>query len=93
MEELLWRGVFVNYWPRNFMWGVLYPSVGFGLWHLAPQIIHPAANPLAFAVGSIVIGLCWGWVAWRTRSLRATTISHIFTDGSGLRNALFFLPL
>lgn len=92
MEELLWRGVFISYWPGSWALGVLYPSIGFGLWHLAPQIIHPGASPVGFVIGSIVIGLCWGWVAWQTGSLRATTISHVFTDGSGLRNALFFLP-
>jgi membrane protease YdiL (CAAX protease family) len=92
MEELLWRGVYISYWPDDWRLGVVYPAVGFGLWHLAPQIVHPGANPLGFALGSIVIGLCWGWVAYRTRSLRLPIISHILTDGSGLRSAAFFLP-
>ena len=93
MEELLWRGVFVSLWPRNWLLGLAYPAIGFGMWHLAPQIIHPGASPLGFAIGSIVMGMCWGWVAWRTGSLRWTTLSHVFTDGSGLRNAAFFVPL
>ena len=92
MEELLWRGVFISYWPDSWVLGVLYLSIGFGLWHLAPQVIHTVASPIGFVVGSMVIGLCWGWVAWQTGTLRATTVSHVFTDGSGLRNALFFLP-
>ncbi len=92
MEELLWRGVFVSYWPDDWRLGVAYPSIGFGLWHLAPQVIHPGASPLGFTLGSVIIGLCWGWVAHRTGSLRLPLLSHIVTDSSGLRNALFFLP-
>jgi membrane protease YdiL (CAAX protease family) len=93
LEELLWRGVFVTFWPRSLALGYVYPAAGFALWHFAPQVIHPGKlHPAVFVASSLVLGLCWGWVAWRTGSLRWTTVSHFFTDGSGLRNALFFLP-
>jgi membrane protease YdiL (CAAX protease family) len=92
LEELLWRGVFFSLWPSNPWLGWVWPAIGFGLWHLAPQVIHPSAmGPAAYVVAATALGLSWGWVAWRTGSLRWVSVSHVLTDGSGIRNALFFL--
>jgi uncharacterized protein len=92
LEELLWRGVYISLWPANPWLGVVWPAIGFGAWHVAPQVIHgSAAGPIAFAAGATAIGLSWGWVAWRTGSLRWVSVSHLLTDGSGIRNSLFFL--
>jgi uncharacterized protein len=91
-EELLWRGVYISLWPSNPWLGWLWPAVGFGAWHLAPQVVHPSAlGPVAYVVAAMALGLSWGWVAWRTKSLRWVAASHVLTDGSGIRNALFFL--
>jgi membrane protease YdiL (CAAX protease family) len=92
LEELLWRGVYISLWPRNPWLGWMWPAIGFGLWHLAPQVIHASSmGPLVYVVSATGLGLSWGWVAWRTGSLRWVSVSHVFTDGSGLRNAVFFL--
>src|SRR3954447_5738342 len=92
LEELLWRGVYVTLWPPNPWLGWVWPAVGFGAWHLAPQVVHPASmGILVFVVASTVLGLSWGWVAYRTRSLRWVAVSHFVTDASGLRNAMYFL--
>jgi membrane protease YdiL (CAAX protease family) len=34
-------------------------------------------------------GLQWGWVAWRTGSIRWTTVSHVLFDFSGLGARLY----
>jgi len=92
LEELLWRGVFISLWPSNPWLGWVWPAIGFGLWHLAPQVIHPSSMGLAgYVVAATALGLSWGWVAWRSGSLRWVSVSHVLTDGSGIRNALFFL--
>jgi membrane protease YdiL (CAAX protease family) len=92
LEELLWRGVFISLFPRNPWLGWLWPAIGFGLWHLAPQVIHPSSmGALGYVIAATALGLSWGWVAYRTGSLRWVSVSHFLTDGSGLRNALFFL--
>jgi hypothetical protein len=92
LEELLWRGVYITLWPANPWLGWVWPAVGFAAWHFAPQVIHPSAMGQAvFVVASLVLGLSWGWVAFRTGSLRYVSISHVLTDGSGLRSALYFL--
>ena len=92
LEELLWRGVYITYWPGNPWLGWVWPALGFGAWHIAPQVIHASSmGPIGYAVAATALGLSWGWVAWRTGSLRWVSVSHVLTDGSGLRNALFFL--
>jgi uncharacterized protein len=92
LEELLWRGVYITYWRSDPVLGWIWPAVGFGAWHLAPQVIHASSmGPLVYVVAATGLGLSWGWVAWRTGSLRWVAVSHVLTDGSGLRNALFFL--
>ena len=92
LEELLWRGVYITLWPRNAWLGWVWPAVGFGLWHLAPQVVHPSPmGSTVYVVSATALGLSWGWVAWRTGALRLVSVSHLFTDGSGLRNAAFFL--
>jgi hypothetical protein len=45
LEEVLWRGVYVAIFPGQWLLGVIYPAIGFGLWHLSLQSIFrtPAA--------------------------------------------------
>lgn len=78
LEELLWRGVSITLWPRNPGLGWVWPAVGFPAWHFAPQVIHPSAmGPAVFVVASLALGLSWGWVAFRTGSLRfVSRVAH-----------------
>jgi membrane protease YdiL (CAAX protease family) len=80
LEEGLWRGVFVAYFPDSRFWGWLYPAAWFGAWHLA--IYWSAGNPLhggaaALVGGAFGMGFLWGWVAWRMGSIVPTTIAHV----------------
>jgi len=92
IEELFWRGVYIDLWPDDPWLGWLWPALGFGAWHLAPQVIHRSSmGPVPYVLSATALGLSWGWVAWRTKSLRWVALSHAITDGSGIRNARFFL--
>lgn len=75
-EEILWRGVFVRVFPKNIWLAILYPSVGFALWHLAPQTIFPAENVVGFVISTFFLALPYGYIAYRTGSARWTAISH-----------------
>jgi uncharacterized protein len=44
-EEVLWRGVYVRLFPDNPWLSVVYASIMFGLWHLAPQSVVPNRLP------------------------------------------------
>jgi membrane protease YdiL (CAAX protease family) len=86
-EEIFWRGMYVSFFPDQPFWAWLYPAIGFGLWHLAPQEVLPSTMPggrLAFALSAIFLGLCFGWVAWQSGSIVLTSVSHILTDFFGL---------
>jgi Type II CAAX prenyl endopeptidase Rce1-like len=91
-EELLWHGLFVATFPDDPVRGWLWPAVGFTAWHLAPLSVRPYRHgTLAFLVPAGLIGAGYGWVAWRTGSLRRTLPAHIAIDPSGLRAARLWL--
>jgi|YNPMSStandDraft_2_1061718.scaffolds.fasta_scaffold01912_6 hypothetical protein len=75
-EEILWRGLYVRLFPRNLWLGILYPALGFALWHFAPQVIFPAENVTGFVISTFFLALPYGFIAWRTGSARWTAISH-----------------
>ncbi len=83
-EELLWRGLFLEVFPESRALGSVYPAIGFGLWHLAPQEVHPAPRPLAFCAAAAVLGLVNGWTVRRLGGIRATSVSHALADATGL---------
>jgi hypothetical protein len=92
MEEVLWRGAYVALFPENWLWGYVYPSVGFGVWHLSPQVIFPYKGPggaVGFATAAVFLGASWGWVAKQTRSIRWTALAHILNDFPGLAGRSF----
>jgi uncharacterized protein len=94
-EEILWRGLHIGVAGDSKLRGWIWPAVWFGLWHLAPQLLNPSRNPggaLSFVGVSIALGLCWGWVAFRTGSIRRTIVAHILFDFGGLGARVYFDP-
>lgn len=90
MEEVLWRGAYTRAFPGSWLWGLIYPAVGFGFWHLAPQSLFPfegPGGPFGFAVQAIFLGLAWGWVARKSGSIRWVVIAHILLNWAGLVGA------
>ncbi len=80
-EELLWRGVFITAFPKQRWWGLVYPSLAFGIWHLAPQTVDAAeGGPIPFAVAAVFLGLLYGLVAQHTGSVRWPVASHVLAD-------------
>lgn len=93
-EEVLWRGMYVSTFEGSVLLAVVFPAIGFGIWHLAPQVVHPNRNPggaWSFVAVSILLGLMWGWVAFSTGSILLTFVSHVLFDFSGL-GARLYLP-
>jgi membrane protease YdiL (CAAX protease family) len=91
-EELLWRGVFLEEFENDVIFGAVWPLVGFAIWHLAPQRILPAAiGRWKFVAGSAVVGMVSTITAWRSRGLRNVLIAHAATDACGVTAARFRL--
>lgn len=92
-EELGWRAVYVRLFPDQPILGWLAPAIAFTLWHLAPLSAVPSSAGAAPLAGSLLIGLGYGWIAWRTGSIRWTTPFHVLTDTMGIGAAAFVLGL
>lgn len=75
------------------MLSVVYPSLGFALWHLCPLSVMPSRHPggtLAFVTYSFVLGVSYAYAARRTRSIFWTTVSHCLHDTLGLGALAYF---
>ena len=92
-EELLWRGTYLAVFPKSLALGYLYPTVGFAVWHYAPQVVFPSRYPggaTAFVASAGLFGLLWGRVAYRDGTIGRSLISHVLLDFSGLGARIYF---
>ena len=86
-EEILWRGVYTRIFPNNIWLNLVYPSLMFALWHLAPLSITPNRMPggrLSFIVYAFLLGVTYTITVYQTGSIAWCTISHIAHDTLGL---------
>jgi membrane protease YdiL (CAAX protease family) len=95
-EEILWRGMYARAFPNRLFLGFIYPSIGFALWHISPQLVMPSeGGMLPFVVSTFFLGLVYGWAAYRTGSARWTALSHslngILTFGAPLSTTILAL--
>jgi membrane protease YdiL (CAAX protease family) len=92
LEELLWRGAYIEVFPDSRRLSVYYPTIGFAVWHFSPQSVFPNPAPggrVSLVIVAGLVGLIWAWVARRDGSIRATTLSHVLFDFSGLGGRLY----
>lgn len=76
-EEILWRGTYVAAFPRSVWLACVYPSLGFALSHLSPELVYPAeGSVLPFVISTFFLGLAYAWVTYRTGSVKWAAISH-----------------
>jgi membrane protease YdiL (CAAX protease family) len=86
-EEILWRGLYARLFPDNLWLSMIYPSIWFGLWHLAPQSILANRNSggaVSFVVYAIILGITYSISVQLTQSIAWATVSHIIHDTLGL---------
>ena len=79
-EEMFWRGVFNKVFHNNIYLSYIYPSLFFGIWHIALYLAKGMVYQGGFASlvgGAFFMGLLWGWVAYKTRSIKVVTLAHI----------------
>ena len=88
-EELLWRGVYIRLFPGRYLAGWLYPAALFALWHISPTSVRGSAVQLVTAAA--FLGLLYGWIAFRTGSIRYPIPAHIAVNAMGLSFALLLL--
>ncbi len=88
-EEGLWRGLYPAAFPGSPFLAIVYPSLGFAAWHLAPQMVLPdPGGPLAFAAMTLPLGLAYAWIAAWTGSVRWVAFAHALTGFWALGGAI-----
>ena len=75
-EELLWRGLYVRIFPDNFWLAVIFPAIGFAIWHLVPLQVFSTGSKTTFVLSTCFLGLAYGFIAYQTGSAKWTAISH-----------------
>ena len=76
LEELLWRGTYLALFPGNILLGILWPSLGFGLWHYAPGSVSGKGKVVGLMAGAAFLGLFLGFLTRQTGSLWWAILSH-----------------
>ena len=74
-EELLWRGVYLRLFGGRRWYGVVWPSVWFGLWHLAP-VTSRHGDVVAYVIGATLLGLYLALIARRTNGVWWPIVAH-----------------
>ena len=95
-EELLWRGLYIRAFPHNAMLSVIFPALGFAFWHISPQLIFPAEPGIwPFVASTFFLGLCYGWISYKTKSIKWNALSHslggILDLGGAIAPSIFVL--
>lgn len=75
-EEVFWRGIPLRVFPGSRLLGVVWPSLWFGLWHLAPASISADDGPAALVVGAMFLGLYLAFLARKGRSIWWPVVVH-----------------
>jgi uncharacterized protein len=71
-EEVLWRGVYMCLFPGQIWLNLVYPSLMFGLWHLAPQSVVANRLPggaFSFVAYAVALGVSYAITVNQTGSI------------------------
>lgn len=83
LEEVLFRGAIQGYLMRRFgnpYVGIVVASLVFGIFHLNPiQVVY-----------ATLLGLIFGWIYYRTRSLLSVIVGHVLNNSLATVGMLFF---
>ena len=85
-EEILWRGVYPTLFPNSKLYGFAWPAIWFSIWHFAPGSLSQNFQPLTLVSGALMLGIFFGWGAFKTKSLFWASIGHTL---SGLLQLLW----
>ena len=75
-EEILWRGVYSILFPGSKLFGFVWPAVWFSIWHFAPGSLSQNFQPFVLVSGALMLGVFFGWGAFKTKSLFWASTGH-----------------
>ncbi len=76
-EEVLWRGAYMELFPQNLFFRIVWPSTWFALWHFVPSSISASSNVVALMVGSGIFGFYLSYLAWKTNTIWWSILAHM----------------
>ena len=76
-EEVLWRGVYMEIYPRNLFFRIVWPGIWFALWHYAPGSVSTDGNVIALMIGAGVFGFYLSFLAKKTDTIWWSIVSHV----------------
>lgn len=83
IEELFWRGVYNRIFDNKIFFGYLYPAIFFGIWHIGLYLvkgIEYQGGFISLVGGAAFMGWLWGWIAYKTKSIKITSVAHIVVN-------------
>ncbi|MCK5845955.1 MAG: CPBP family intramembrane metalloprotease [Bacteroidales bacterium] len=90
IEEFYWRGLLLDYTKNWSNWiSVLYSSFLFAINHAAFGINSELNSGFEIIVSTLLMGIVWGFVYKKTKSLRWAIFAHFLVDFLGLSAAAF----
>jgi membrane protease YdiL (CAAX protease family) len=78
-EEILWRGTYPILFPDSKIFGFIWPAAWFSIWHFAPGSLSQNFQPIVLVSGALMLGVFFGWGAFKTRSLFWASVGHTFS--------------
>ena len=75
-EEILWRGTYLALFPDSVLLSVIWPSLGFALWHYAPGSVSKGGGVVGLMVGAAFFGLFLSLLAKQTGTLWWSILAH-----------------
>lgn len=75
-EELLWRGVYLHLFPDRILLRMVWPTLGFALWHYAPSVASANENVWGLIIGAGALGFVLSLLARQTNSLWWPIAAH-----------------
>ena len=76
-EEVLWRGVYLSFFPKKTFFRTIWPACWFALWHYIPGSLSPNSNVVGLMIGSGMFGLYLAFLAKRTGTIWWCIVCHI----------------
>lgn len=92
LEEMFWRGVFNRVFYNKILLAYIYPTIFFGIWHIALYYAKGIEYQGGFASlvgGSFFMGILWGWIAYKTKSIKVIATAHVITNFFAFTGMIF----
>ena len=75
-EELLWRGTYLSLFPESILYQMIWPSLGFALWHYAPGSVSQSGKVWRLMAGALFLGLFLSLLARQTDTIWWSIFAH-----------------